>query len=97
VQKGGLPAAGTEVPGGGPCVPPTAALRKHRRLGVQGGIQGAPGGGQWADGLVGCGRDAVQGTHGELRPLPQPQHRPYRRPYPNDGASGSPLPGVQEP
>jgi hypothetical protein len=57
--EGGLPAAGMKVPGGGPGVPTTTALRQHRRLGVKGGIQGAPDGGQRADGLAGCGRDAV--------------------------------------
>jgi hypothetical protein len=53
--EGGLPATGTEVPSGGPDVPATTTLRQHRRLGVKGGIQSAPGGGQRADGLAGCG------------------------------------------
>jgi hypothetical protein len=68
--EGRLPAAGTVISGGGPDVPATTALRQHRRLGVKGALQSALGGGQRTDGLAGRGRDVVQGTLGELRPLP---------------------------
>jgi hypothetical protein len=95
-EESGVPTAGAEICSGGLGLPPPAAGKQHQRVRVERCVQGASSRGGRAHGAARGGRDGVQGAHGELRPVPQPQHQHHRRSHADDNTGVASVPSVQE-